>query len=157
MRWIAAVLVVGVLGCGRDGERRSEPFVAAAKACLHEDAEISCPRPIFSVRSLEDSQQYYEHALGFHRDWDHGDPPTFGSVSRGDGVLFLCEGCQGKPGAWAMLFVKDVDKLHEDFKRRGARIQMPPTNMPWGLREMQIADPDGNVLRFGGAIDHDKR
>ena len=27
-----------------------------------------------------------------------------------------------------------------------AIIRMAPTNMPWGLREMHVSDPDGNVL-----------
>jgi uncharacterized glyoxalase superfamily protein PhnB len=38
--------------------------------------------------------------------------------------------------------------------KRGARIKMPPTDMPWGVREMKVADRDGNVLRFGSAIEH---
>ena len=25
----------------------------------------------------------------------------------------------------------------------------PPTNYPWGARELQVTDPDGHVLRFG--------
>jgi catechol 2,3-dioxygenase-like lactoylglutathione lyase family enzyme len=98
------------------------------------------------------SQRYYRDALGFRVDWDYGDPPDFGSVSRGDGVLFLSEGDHHGSGTWAMMFTRDVDRLHEEFRGHKARIQMPPTNMPWGLREMQVLDLDGNVLRFGSAI-----
>ncbi len=122
-----------------------------AKACTH-DSELSCPRPIFTVGDLAASTRYYQDALGFKLDWDHGDPPSFGSVSRGDGVLFLCQQCQGHAGAWAMMFARDVDALHQEFVKRGARIRMPPTDMPWGLREMHVSDPDGNVLRFGAGI-----
>jgi len=52
-----------------------------------------------------------------------------------------------------MLFTRDVDRLHEEFVRRNAIIKLPPTNMPWGMREMQVADPDGNVMRFASSID----
>ena len=148
---LAAGLAIGLWGCKGKSER-NDPLVAVARACMH-DAELSCPRPILSVRSLAASQRYYRDALGFQVNWEHGDPPTFGSVSRGDGVLFLCQGCQGPPGAWTMMLARDVDRLHEEFVRRGAIIRMPPTNMPWGMREMQVADPDGNVMRFGRALD----
>ena len=36
--------------------------------------------------------------------------------------------------------------------RRGAKVQARPENKPWGVREMQVADPDGNVLRGGSPI-----
>ena len=127
-------------------------MAAAARAC-HDDGELSCPRPIFNVASLRKSQSYYRDALGFEVDWDHGDPPNFGSVSRGPLILFMCEGCQGTPGAWAMVFARDVDALHTEFKERGARIRMAPTDMPWGIRELHVTDPDGNVIRFGTGIE----
>ncbi|MGH7176551.1 MAG: hypothetical protein ACREJC_04140 [Tepidisphaeraceae bacterium] len=30
-----------------------------------------------------------------------------------------------------------------------AIIRQPPTNFPWGLREMNVQDPDGHRLRMG--------
>ena len=42
----------------------------------------------------------------------------------------------------------DVEKLHDDYKARGIKIRLPPTSYAWAL-EMQIEDPDGNVLRIG--------
>ena len=52
-----------------------------------------------------------------------------------------------------MVFARDVDALHKELSRRGARIRMPPKDMPWGIRELHVADPDGNVIRFGTGID----
>jgi catechol 2,3-dioxygenase-like lactoylglutathione lyase family enzyme len=145
---LVAVAIVVLAACSGDPEpAREHPLVAMAKAC--HGGELSCPRPIITVDSLRASQAYYRDKLGFTIDWDHGDPPDFGAVSRGDYQVFLCQRCQGHPGAWSMTFVRDVDKLHEELVRRGAIIQMPPSEMPWGLREMQVADPDGNVIRFG--------
>jgi uncharacterized glyoxalase superfamily protein PhnB len=48
------------------------------------------------------------------------------------------------------IFVQDVDALHEDYKRRGAIIRQPPTDFPWGVREMNVEDLDGHRLRMGG-------
>src|SRR5262245_58184708 len=115
---LAACLVLAVLGCQGHGAR-NEPLVEAARACAR-DAELSCPRPIVSVRDLRESQRYYRDALGFKIDWEYGTPPDFGSVSRGDSVLFLCQGCQGPPGAWAMIFARNVDRLHDELARRKA-------------------------------------
>jgi catechol 2,3-dioxygenase-like lactoylglutathione lyase family enzyme len=147
---IALLVAVGAIACKTD-KPSPPPMAQAARACLH-DAEISCPRPIFTVSDLAASTRYYRDKLGFNLDWDWGEPPDFASVSRGDGVLFMCQGCQAHTGAWAMLFARDVDKLHDEFRRRGASIKMPPTDMPWGLREIQVTDPDGNTLRFGSPL-----
>jgi len=150
------VVAVLVLGCGNDAQppRKQQPNKALAemaRKCTH-DTEVSCARPIFGVKNLRASQAYYHDALGFKLDWDYGEPADFGSVSRGDGQIFLAQG--GGGGSWIMMFVRDVDKLHKEFAERKAIIKMPPTDMPWGMREMQVEDPDGNVMRFGSSLDH---
>lgn len=147
---VLVALVVAVTGC--KAERRSG-LAEAARACHDDDAEVSCGRPIFNVRNLKASVEYYRDVLGFKVDWTYGDPPDFGSVTRGNGTLFLCEGCQGTPGAWAWFFARDVDALHRELKAKQAKIRMEPKDMPWGVREMQVADLDGNVMRFATGID----
>jgi ankyrin repeat protein len=42
----------------------------------------------------------------------------------------------------------DAERLHEELRMAGARIRQGPTNFSWAL-EIQVEDPDGNVLRFG--------
>lgn len=150
-----AVLSFAVLSCSSDAERsRARPFAELAKQCSR-DAELGCPHPIFRVTSLRDAQRYYRDALGFKLDWEHGKPPHFASVSRADARLMLSQGSQGKGGAWIVIFARDVDRLHTELKGRGARITLPPTNMPWDMREMHVADPDGNMIRFGSPIKRD--
>ena len=41
-----------------------------------------------------------------------------------------------------------MDALFDDLKDRGVTIRHPPTNYDWAC-EMQIQDPDGNILRIG--------
>src|ERR1700734_1675949 len=67
--------------------------------------------------------------------WDWGTPPSFGSVARGKVEIFLSEGGQGQAGVWMSIFTEDVDALHVEYKKGGAIIRQPPTNMPWGERE----------------------
>lgn len=142
------LVAVSVVGCS------SEPTsLREAAHASHEEAELSAAVPILNVADLQRSFRYYRDDLGFTVDWEHGDPPDFGSVSRGDTTIFLCEGCQGTPGGWMMVFARDVDALHDEFSGAGAKIRMPPKDMAWGIREMHVSDLDGNVIRFGTGID----
>jgi len=97
------------------------------------------------VANIRASIDYYVNALGFRHDW--GDA-GFASVSRDRCHLFLCENDQGHKGTWAWIGVEDAEALTAEFRQRGAKIRHPPTNYPWAY-EMQVEDPDGNVLRFG--------
>lgn len=105
--------------------------------------------PILNVKNFAVSMDYYVKKLGFTKKWDWGTPPTFGCVTRGKIQIFFCEGGQGQPGVWMSIFLDDVDALHEEYKKSGAIIRQPPTNMPWGVREMNVQDPDGHRLRMG--------
>jgi predicted enzyme related to lactoylglutathione lyase len=111
--------------------------------------EFECVIPILNVENFAVSMDYYVSKLGFRKKWDWGEPPTFGCVTRGKVEIFLCEGAQGQPGVWMSIFVDDVDALHEEYRSSGAIIRQPPTNMPWGTREMNVQDPDAHRFRMG--------
>lgn len=113
--------------------------------------------PILRVHDLKASIQYYQQKLGFRVNWGFPDEGTsfFASISRGKCCLFLSEGDQGHPGSWVWIGAEDVEALHEEFKTSGAKIRNPPTNYEWAF-EMQVEDPDGNVLRFGSDPKKDK-
>ena len=101
--------------------------------------------PILRVRNLAASVEYYVQKLGFMIDWQ---APYFLSVSRGRCHIFLSEGDQGSPGGWVWIGVDDADALLEEYRVTGANIRHPPTNYDWAY-EMQVEDPDGNILRMG--------
>lgn len=105
--------------------------------------------PILNVKNVPASMDYYVNKLGFSKKWDWGNPPTFACVVRDKVNIFLCQGAQGRPGTWMSVFIDDVDALYEDYKKTGAIIRLPPTNMPWGTREMNVEDLDGHRLRMG--------
>jgi len=103
-------------------------------------------QPILRVENMATSLQFYVEALGFQQASWGGD--DFTAVSRDQAVIYLCQGGQGRGGAWVWIGVEDAEKLHEECKARGVAIRLPPTNFSWAL-EMQVEDPDGNVLRLG--------
>lgn len=109
-------------------------------------SSLSPAAPILRVADLSASLDYYGRVLGFTVDWR--DDIGLASLSRDRCTLMLCQGDQGHPGTWAWIGVTDADALHEELLARGATVRQPPTDFPWA-RELQISDPDGNVLRFG--------
>ncbi len=102
--------------------------------------------PILRVSDLQASVAWYANALGFRVEFHV--PGVLASLSRDNARVWLCEGDQGHPGAWVWFGVDAVEPLHEELKGRNVAIRVPPTNYEWAF-EMQISDPDGNVLRFG--------
>jgi catechol 2,3-dioxygenase-like lactoylglutathione lyase family enzyme len=113
--------------------------------------EFECVIPILNVKNLAVSMDYYVNKLGFRKKWDWGEPPTFGCVVRGKVEIFFCQGAQGQAGTWMSIFMDNVDELYEEYKKSGAIIRMLPSNMPWGVREMNVEDPDGHRLRLGSS------
>lgn len=127
--------------------------------------------PILNVSDIQQSFVWFEK-LGWKKGWDWGDPPTFGGVFSGNCEIFLCEGGQGgrgrsslpktfgleggeegDKGVWMSIWVEDADAIHKHCVNQGLEITWPPTDMPWGVREVHVRHPDGHVFRISqGAI-----
>ena len=129
--------------------------------------------PILNVSSFQESVEWFEK-IGFTKLWDWGEPPTFGAVGSGNVEIFLCQGGQGgrgkspvkmtfgpdgdqtaDKGAWMSLWVEDADAVHDECIAHGLDVAWPPTDMPWGVREMHLRHPDGHVFRIGSRLPED--
>ena len=104
--------------------------------------------------------------------WDWGDPPCFGGVCSGACEIFLCENAQGgrgksdvkmtfgpegdetaDKGVWMSIWIENVDAAYQHCLAQDLEVAWPPTNMPWGVREMHVRHPDGHVFRLSQAIE----
>ena len=47
----------------------------------------------------------------------------------------------------------DVDAASRRLTTLGLTIHQPPTDQPWGMRDLQVEDRDGNLLIVGAARD----
>jgi catechol 2,3-dioxygenase-like lactoylglutathione lyase family enzyme len=98
------------------------------------------------------SRAFYVHGLGFHVDWTHRlepDLPALLQLSRDGMTFYLSQHVMDCAlGGLIHLFVDSVDDWHAELRRHGIAIELPPTDQPWGLREMHLVDPDGNRLRI---------
>ncbi len=103
-------------------------------------------QPILCVEDMQASLRFYVGILGFkNAEWGSDD---FTMLTRGGAILYLCRRDQGRGGAWIWIGVDDAEKLHEELVARGVPIRMPPKYQSWAV-EIQVEDPDGNVIRFG--------
>ena len=124
--------------------------------------------PILNVSNFPESIAWFEK-LGWTRGFDWGSPPTFGAVCSGKCEIFLCQGAQGgrgksaspttdktsgqgDRGVWMSVWVDDVDAVHRHCQEQGLEVTMPPTDEPWGVREMHVRHPDGHVFRISKGI-----
>lgn len=112
-------------------------------------ARMGAITPILKVTDLDASLAYWVDVLGFAIGWrDDG----IVGLRRGDAPVLLSRDGQGHVGTWLWIAVSDADALHDELRAKGARIRVPPTNYPWGSRELHVFDPDGHVLRFGSDL-----
>jgi uncharacterized glyoxalase superfamily protein PhnB len=113
--------------------------------------------PILFVRDVTASAAFFQETLGFEIDFLHGEPPFYGSVSRGAACLHLR--FVGRPNfaelaarevslILATIEVSEVQALFEELQDRGAEVTQPPTREPWGGTDLHVRDPDGNVISF---------
>ena len=55
-------------------------------------------------------------------------------------------------GAWMMMVADDLDTLHQHCLAQELEVTWPPTDLPWGVREMHVRHPDGHVFRIGQGL-----
>jgi len=104
--------------------------------------------PFLRVADAEASAAWYA-ALGFTIDWRHRFAPglpLFVSMSNGEGQVFLSEHTgDARPDTLLYLYVEDVDAVAAE---RGIHVQ----TADYGMREIELVDPDGNRLRLGSPV-----
>lgn len=113
--------------------------------------------PILRIFDEAKAREFYVDFLGFEVVFEHRfapDLPLYVEIRRADCVLHLSEhhgdAC---PGAALRIEATDVDALCAELCGRAYRHARPePADMPWGTRDMTVADPFGNRLTFTSAI-----
>lgn len=107
---------------------------------------------VMTVKDLAQSLAYYSDTLGFEIAFQYGEPAFYAGIFSGNVQLHLIavERTTRQAGNGAVaIIVDDLDALHADLQKRGARILKAPANQPYGLRDFDVADLDGNMLFFG--------
>jgi catechol 2,3-dioxygenase-like lactoylglutathione lyase family enzyme len=106
--------------------------------------------PCLRITDYATARAFYVDGLGFTIDWEHRfEPhlPVFLQLTRGDLTFYLSEHAGDlKPGGLVYLYVPDVDAWYAEITARGVACLYPPTDQPWGNRDVRVRDPFGNTL-----------
>ena len=106
---------------------------------------------IFTVKDVAASLAYYRDCVGFDVAFEYGAPIFYVGLCSGEVSLHLVSAAQAPrpPGHAAVsIYVDDVDAVHADLVKRGAKILNAPRDQDYGLRDFAIADIDGNMIFF---------
>jgi catechol 2,3-dioxygenase-like lactoylglutathione lyase family enzyme len=115
---------------------------------VRDGARVTRVVPFLRVADAEAAATWYAR-LGFEIEWRHRfepDLPLFVSIRNGDGSIFLSEHRgDARPDTLLYLYVDDVDEVARNFDAEVAEAE-------YGMREVQLTDPDGNRLRIGAPL-----
>ena len=105
--------------------------------------------PVFHVKDVDASVDYYTKVLGFTQSFRYG---TYVGLKMGQGELHICPPGDHGPGIGggnAYVICDEVDEYCAKIKHAGAAPKSEPADRRYGMRDFLILDPDGNQLSFG--------
>lgn len=107
--------------------------------------------PCLSVSDMARSLGFYRDILGFESGHLEGDPPVYATLHHDEVAIHLSLDRDGnKAGtSFCCVFVTGVDALYHACVSKGAKIARQIEDSPYGLRDFNLEDPDGNVVLFG--------
>ncbi len=122
--------------------------------------QIHGVQPVLPVPDVPAAADWFGRVLGFEIDFLHGEPVFYGRVKLGDRswgdpvYIHLSQSREPiRPCGETRLHVgHDIDGLHAHALAHGATVLMPPTDQPWGLREITLQAPGGHRLVLGAEL-----
>ncbi|MEM7520768.1 MAG: VOC family protein [Pseudomonadota bacterium] len=108
--------------------------------------------PVIRVSDYARAKAFYSDVLGFSVINEAGDPVVgFGIFQAGSAQIFL-HAWDGAGPAWdnwrAYFYVDDQNALIDRLRAQGGAFK-GPSDTPYNMREVEVTDPDGNILCFG--------
>ena len=104
--------------------------------------------PTIPVTDIERALRFYRDVLGFVVAFTNADPVSFAVINQGDAQLHLGVQPDKAGSIHAHLMVDDLDGIHDALRQAGIAIRQTPTVQSWGLRDLIVADPDGNSFEI---------
>ena len=110
-------------------------------------ALIQSTVPILASLNLDETLAFYVGRLGFVQLAQLHD---YAIVGRDGAELhfYACEDRHLAENTACYVRTGSTQALYEEFKGRGVSVK-PPEVRPWGMKELYVIDPHGNLLKFG--------
>ncbi len=103
--------------------------------------------PDFPLANVTAGVAYYRDVLGFKINYQQHDLAV---MDRDRVTVLLIERTYEHKGIGsAYFYIRDADALHRELTAKGANVRGEPISYPWGLREFEVRDLEGNRLKFG--------
>ncbi len=111
------------------------------------DSNLHTSIPVLPSLSIDESVQFYGYRLGFSLLLQE---PEYAIMQRDSAELhfWLCRERRIAEHTSCYLRVGNTQALYEEFLAKGLNVQ-PPSEREWGMKELYVTDPHGNLLKFG--------
>lgn len=112
-------------------------------------ATIQATIPILASLDLDETVNFYTRRLGFTEKLR---VENYLILSRDAAEIhfWLCDERHIAEHTSCYVRAADTQAFYEEFSERGVRLR-PPVSQPWGMKELYVIDPHGNLLKFGEA------
>jgi catechol 2,3-dioxygenase-like lactoylglutathione lyase family enzyme len=109
--------------------------------------QIKSTVPVLASLDLKETLDFYTVRLGFKV---CGEFEDYAIVSRDDAEIHFwkCEDRHIAENTSCYVRTSGIQILYEEFTNRGLTLEQPVIQ-PWGMRELYVIDPHGNLLKFG--------
>ncbi|CAN0449046.1 unnamed protein product, partial [Scytosiphon promiscuus] len=119
--------------------------------------QFSHSATVLPVTDVLKSSEYYRDFLGFNISFLWETPPSYAVVNREEAVNihFVKSGKDFTPSKThniLYVFVFDIDKLYDEYKKKGVQISNPIGDRDYGMRDFDITDLNGYILTFGTSL-----
>lgn len=116
---------------------------------------IHASTAVLAAADIKQTVDWYQTVLGFSDPWVWGDRPGFGGIRWGEGqLMFILDPplARSVVGHQHYFNTDEVDVLYHRHVSAGAVVVSALAEMPWGVWEYTLRDPNGYYLRFGGSL-----
>ena len=109
--------------------------------------------PSIYVRDITRALEFYLDILGFSVVFTNGSPMSFAVLRRDAAHIHLCLRPEAAGSCHAHIMVSDLGSFYDKLVSAGAPVRQPPKVQQWGLRDIVVADQDGNTFEFAEPTD----
>jgi len=107
--------------------------------------------PSIYIADIDRALRFYRDVLGFSLECID-EPPMRAVVTQGSAILHFDLQPAKADSSRTHIMVDDLDGVCERLRRAGTDLIQQPTIQEWGLRDIAVADPDGNVFELAEPV-----
>jgi catechol 2,3-dioxygenase-like lactoylglutathione lyase family enzyme len=104
--------------------------------------------PSIYVRDMQRALEFYRDILGFSVVFSNGSPVSFAVLRQDAAQIHLSVRPEIAGSCHTHILVTDLDSLYGALVSAGVVVRQSPKVQPWGLRDIVVADEDGNTFEF---------